>query len=654
MVPWMGTTGDSFMKNLVAKGSPPFINAVLSIDEWKEYVASYDFGSIPPSRVVLHHTWKPTVAQWRGLASMQGMQSFYRSKGWSSAPHIYVAPDGIWLATPMREVGIHAGSGNSGNWGGKWSYSIGLEMVGNYDKQRPSGAVWEGSKAVLGELSKRLNIAPRQLIYFHRDFSTKSCPGWAVTKDWVWGEVEAYVNNAKPPKPPAIGKVGTPTPEQETLMESLLNESYAKRADGYTSEWAFHQFAVQHGLGMPMAKSARITVEGKEYSFQPFARDTLFNEVPKWGEVQQLSTLLGGSIPPSGLGRVLLEETYKACGATFHADWAFHQFAMSAKLGPPIGESGKLNIENKEYSYQVFAADTLYNLVPNWSDVKQLSTMKEATPLREALLHATYKNAGATYHPDWAFHQMAIQLEIGSPLSDSQKLKVGGSEYSFQVYALDTLYNLVPNWSDVKRLKDLAHAEGMPSFGLEMAVAPTVTGTWEPPALPSHQVMRYSQSSPSFSDRGATNVSMVMIHGDPGESMATLERMTTIGALDSVHYYITADGAIYQLVDEAAAAWHSGMATMGGLWFDTNSISVGIMLERMPVPIESHPDLSARTSSAPGAEDRKAQISALRWLLGNLVAKYHLSPDDVILSSSICSNNEHIPPDLLLTDVFAR
>ena len=61
-------------------------------------------------------------------------------------------------------------------------------------QDRPSGAVWEDTKAVLGGLSKRLGIAPRQLISFHRDYTNlKSCPGWAVTKDWVSGEIDAWL-----------------------------------------------------------------------------------------------------------------------------------------------------------------------------------------------------------------------------------------------------------------------------------------------------------------------------------------------------------------------------------------------------------------------------------------------------------------------------
>ena len=90
-------------------GTPPMIGRQLTIAQWLAYVAGYDFGPVAPSRLVLHHTFVPTVAQWSGLRSMQSMQRFYAGKGWTAAPHIYAAPDGIWLFTPMHDVGIHAG-----------------------------------------------------------------------------------------------------------------------------------------------------------------------------------------------------------------------------------------------------------------------------------------------------------------------------------------------------------------------------------------------------------------------------------------------------------------------------------------------------------------------------------------------------------------
>jgi N-acetylmuramoyl-L-alanine amidase CwlA len=185
-------------------GKIKILAQLLTREEWLAYVKTYDFGSIPPDRIVLHHTWSPTLAQWAGLKSIKSMCEYYAGKGWTAGPHIYVAPEGIWLFTPMEDVGIHAGTGNANiefitkpsNYADfkklKW-YSIGVELVGDYDKVRPSGELWENAKVVLGSLCRRFGKSPEQAIGFHRDFSTKSCPGWAVNKPWVQAEVNTWL-----------------------------------------------------------------------------------------------------------------------------------------------------------------------------------------------------------------------------------------------------------------------------------------------------------------------------------------------------------------------------------------------------------------------------------------------------------------------------
>jgi hypothetical protein len=187
-------------------GSPPMIGRCLSIPEWLAYVAAYPWGPIRPTRLVLHHTYRPDETTWRGLASMRGMQDFYASKGWRAAPHIYTAPDGTWLFFPMDKPGIHAGTGNCNIeyqrpvWGqGKleW-YSIGVEMVGFFDQKRPGGAVWNNTLAVLGGLCAALDI-PVERIDFHRDYTNeKTCPGAAVTKPWVRDEVSRWLAQHAP------------------------------------------------------------------------------------------------------------------------------------------------------------------------------------------------------------------------------------------------------------------------------------------------------------------------------------------------------------------------------------------------------------------------------------------------------------------------
>lgn len=606
----------------VTSGSPPMIGRMLSIAEWQTYVAGYQFDAMTPTLAVLHHTWRPSIQQWQGLASMRGMQKFYAGKGWGSAPHIYVGPDGIWLFTPMKDIGIHAGNGNGSRRQG-W-YSIGIEMVGDYDLARPTGAVWEATKAVLGGLSRRLNIPIEKLLAFHRDYSPKSCPGWAVTKEWVIGEVNAWLKGAAPPTPPPQGKVGTPTPQVDELFELLMDQSYARRGEGFNHEWAFHQFAIKNQLGFPMGKSARFAHGGKDYSFQAFARDTLFCEIPNWGDVQRLSELLSGSIPPDGsLGRALLDQTFKAVGATFQPGWAFHQYAVAGRtLGPPLAESKTVAVDGVTYSYQVFATDTIYNPGTDWSNIQRLSALANATDprqqrLRDALLAETYKVAGQTYRADWAFHQLARTNALGAPLGQTNPVSAGSLQYNFQVYALDTLYNQVPNWSDVKRLSQLTAPT--PATLSTRAPATLSAERVVAPELPPYRIVEYripGMQPTAYTGRGKTKIEAIILHGDAGPAAVQLAAMGVPGAKRMTHYYVALDGTIYRLLEDHLAASHAGMAQWQGQRRNTNNLSIGITIER-----------------APGRHD--TQFAALGWLISTLRTTHRLPPTALLRWSDL-------------------
>ncbi len=643
------------MTDFPTEGSPPFINRRLSIEEWKRYVATYDFGPLAPSRLVLHHTFRPDERSWNGLTTMRGMQRFYASQGWPAGPHVFVAADGIWLATPMRDIGVHAGAGN-GSLAQGW-YSIGLEMVGFFDTRLPDGATWQHALTVMGELSRRLRIPPRALISFHRDYtSLKSCPGWAVSKEWVWTQVEAYLAGVAPPPPPPPPPGGLPSDER--LLETLLDQSYRCKAgsQGYNPAWAFHQYAVQQSLGMPMGPGVMETIAGKRINYQPFARDTLFVEAPNWGDVQTLSALLGGSIPPAGLGRELLERTYRAGGSPFRPDWAFHQFAVINRLGPPIGTSEIITVDGQPWAYQVFAVDTLYSPTSNYADVRLLSRLAQAADgptlrLREALLAATYRKAGTTYRPDWAFHQLARSFGIGSPLCGSQQVQIEGAPFALQVYALDTLFNLVPNWSQVRRLRDLAALQGLSPLGSvrrtttgPLGASPTtsasapmvIPGDHAPPLTDGFHIVPFTPPSPAQGPRGGQRVQVIVLHAVAGPVATTLSRMTDPGARFATHYVVSIAGGIYRLVEESQAAQHAGVVDLNGRRVNVDVISIGIALERP----------AGWPAQSAGSTDM--QVQALRWLLRNLGQRYRLGGETLLRWGSLAGSNESVRDGLPL------
>lgn len=183
------------------------VNKKLSIAEFLDYIAKKDFGVIPPSKLVIHHTWKPDVKDWNGQKTIDGLKTFYEGKGWSAAPHIFVAEDGIWLFTDMYDVGIHASEGNAawkskktGNvwygWGNDYAnntllwYSIGIEVVGDYDTKVWSGKTKENALAVIKGLQDRLKIDNSE-VHFHNEYDPKTCPGKMITKDWLFTALKA-------------------------------------------------------------------------------------------------------------------------------------------------------------------------------------------------------------------------------------------------------------------------------------------------------------------------------------------------------------------------------------------------------------------------------------------------------------------------------
>lgn len=175
----------------------------LSKEEFSMYVKDKYFGSLPANKLVLHHTWRPRVSDWRGYSTFMGIKKYYERLGWSKGPHIFIAPDGIWLMTDMRKNGYHAGT--IGNY-----RSIGIEVVGDYDTVKWDGAIKENALFVIDQLMYKLGLT-NEGIKFHRDYSTKSCPGHAITKDWLMQELARYrgeINDDIPDWKNVVGGIG--------------------------------------------------------------------------------------------------------------------------------------------------------------------------------------------------------------------------------------------------------------------------------------------------------------------------------------------------------------------------------------------------------------------------------------------------------------
>lgn len=122
--------------------------------------------------------------------------------------------------------------------------------------------------------------------------------------------------------------------------------------------------------------------------------------------------------------------------------------------------------------------------------------------------------------------------------------------------------------------------------------------------------------SPNFGPRrGCDRPDTVVIHYTGMDTVAAAcARLCDPGPEVSAHYLIGEDGAVIQLVDEAARAWHAGAGYWAGSR-DVNSRSIGIELAN-PGPLAGHP---------PFPEPQMAALEALlaairrRWPIVHLV-----------------------------------
>lgn len=182
------------------------INRRLTVHEFEDYIGNYYFGTQPANKLVIHHTWRPTTEQWQGQTSINGLKGYYEGKGWPAGPHILIAEDGIWLFSPMRKDGIHAAAFNH--------RTIGIEVVGDYDNQIWKGETKYNALGTIKALMNKLNLNESDIL-FHRDGSPKTCPGSAISKQWLFDELRNYRTKPRIPNPITDG---IPIPAEDEIL----------------------------------------------------------------------------------------------------------------------------------------------------------------------------------------------------------------------------------------------------------------------------------------------------------------------------------------------------------------------------------------------------------------------------------------------------
>ena len=132
-----------------------------------------------PKFCTIHNTAEPTLKQWAqlgGLQRVRNLNHYYHGLSWHSGPHLFIAPDLIWLACDLEHDGVHASCFNK--------TSIGVEMVGDYSAEAfdsgDGAKVRDNAVAAVAALCRALHVSPVTL-KFHRDACATTTPAPART-----------------------------------------------------------------------------------------------------------------------------------------------------------------------------------------------------------------------------------------------------------------------------------------------------------------------------------------------------------------------------------------------------------------------------------------------------------------------------------------
>lgn len=171
----------------------------LSKEELLGILKNYNFKELH-----IHHTWKPTHLSFTGsnhLALNMGMKRFHMNvNGWSDiGQHLTLYPDGIFMTGRAFDIQPASISGRNGS---KYKPLM-LEMIGNFDTEGTGYKNNMGYDKLESEQRESLLALVKYFvenkgensIVFHRDHSSKTCPGTSVKKSDLIKEI---VHETKP------------------------------------------------------------------------------------------------------------------------------------------------------------------------------------------------------------------------------------------------------------------------------------------------------------------------------------------------------------------------------------------------------------------------------------------------------------------------
>lgn len=147
---------------------------IVSREEWGALPPKEEYTPHTPQILVIHHTWKPTVPDYKGAATIRGIQKYHMydpKTGWNDIGYHYlIGPEGLLYAgRPETALGAHTVPNTN---------KVGISVIGNYDPDSDtlSNESYNILLDILTYLAAQYSISPDN-IYGHRDFNPKTCPG---------------------------------------------------------------------------------------------------------------------------------------------------------------------------------------------------------------------------------------------------------------------------------------------------------------------------------------------------------------------------------------------------------------------------------------------------------------------------------------------
>ncbi len=158
----------------------------LRIEELLRRLPALPTGDRRIGLVVLHHTWQPNHASWRGDRTAEAVRDYWlrqtQARNWRNplGAHFLVSPEGIIYQPYPLWVAVNANGNPEANRRG-----IAVEAVGDFDRGHDvlEGRQRHAVMGLLGGLLAVFGLGPLHLM-FHRDYTRgKSCPGTSLQRN---------------------------------------------------------------------------------------------------------------------------------------------------------------------------------------------------------------------------------------------------------------------------------------------------------------------------------------------------------------------------------------------------------------------------------------------------------------------------------------